>query len=129
MRYSAFPFFFNQLEHLFGVAFGLDVLEDMDEFAVGADEECGARDAGDGLAVHRLVAQKIEALDEHLVGVGEQRILDVVFFGELLLRLYGVAGDAEDDGSSLLQLCELITKAAGFDGAAGRVGARDRRRE
>ena len=87
----------------------------------GADEEGGPGYAGDRLAVHRLVAQKIEALDEHLVGVGEQRVLNVVLFGELLLRLYRVAGDAKDNCAGLLQLCELIAESAGLDGAAGRA--------
>jgi hypothetical protein len=72
------------------------------ELAVRADEEGGARDTGDGLAVHRLVAQQIEALDEGLVGVGEERVLDVVLGGELFLRADGVARDAKDDGAGLL---------------------------
>src|SRR6185312_14710948 len=95
----------------------------MDEFAIRPDEERGARDAGDGLAVHRLVAEKIVALDEHLVGIGQQRILDVVFLREPLLRTHSIARDAENDGAGFLKLCKLVAKAAGFDRAAGRVGA------
>src|SRR5581483_7445526 len=96
----------------------------MHEFAVGPDEERGARHACYGFSVHRFVAEQIEPLDEDLISVSEERVLDFVFFCELLLRADGVARDTQDHSAGLLELYKLIAKAAGFDRAAGRVGAR-----
>lgn len=104
------------------MAFGLDLVELVDEFLVGADDVGGALDAGDQLAVHGLGFDDAEAVADGLVGVGKERVLEIVLFGELLLRLDGVARDAEDYYASLLQFCEMVAKAAGFDGAARGVG-------
>ena len=104
------------------MAFGFDLIELVDEFLVGADDVGGALDAGDQLAVHGLRLDDTEAVADGLVGVGEEGVWEVVFFGELLLRLDGVAGDAEDDDAGFLELLEVVAETAGFDGAAGGVG-------
>ncbi len=73
------------------MAFGLDLVELVDEALVGADDVGGALDAGDQLAVHVLLLDDAEAVADGLVGVGEQGVREVVFFCELLLGLDGVA--------------------------------------
>ncbi len=110
-------------EDLFGVAFGFYFFEDVDEALVGADEVGGAFYAFDQLAVHVFWLDEVVAVDEDHVGVGEEIVGKVVFVFEFLLVFDGVAGDAEDDDAGLLELLEGVAEAAGFDGAAGGVGA------
>ena len=93
------------------------------ETLVRADEVGGPFDALNELAVHVLWFDKVVAIDEHHVGVGEEVIGKVVLVLELLLILDGVARDAENDDAGLLKLLEGVAEAAGFDGAARRVGA------
>ena len=121
-------FFLSNARTSSGVAGGGDVLEDVEEalfaLVVGrGDEEGGALDAFDDLAVHVLGLDEVEAVDELHVGVGEEVVGEVVLGLELLLVLDGVAGDAEDGDAGLLELGEDVAEAAGLDGAAGGVGA------
>ncbi len=115
---------FEEGKDLFGVAFGFDFVEDVDEALVGTDEVGGAFDAFDDLAVHVFGFDEVVAVDELHVGVGEEVVGQVVLVFELLLVFDGVAGDAEDDDALFLELFEGVAEAAGFDGAAGGVGAR-----
>ena len=52
-------------------------------------------------------------------GVGE-----LEFFLELLLRLGGIRGDAEDGESGTGELAVIVAESAGLGGAAGGIGAR-----
>jgi hypothetical protein len=56
--------------------------------------------------------------------VGEEIVRKVVLVLELFLIFDGVARDPEDNDARLLELLEGIAEAAGFNGAAGSVGAR-----
>ena len=105
------------------MAFGFYFFEDVDEVLVWANEVCGALDAFDELAIHVLGLDEVVAVDQlHLV-VGEKVVGQVVLVLELLLVLDGVAGDAKDGDADLLEFLEGVAEAAGFDGAAGGVGA------
>src|SRR5882672_7770501 len=115
--------FLEQGKDFFGVTFGFYLFEDMDKALVGADEVGGSLYAFDELAVHVLGLDEIVAIDELHVGVGQEIVGQVVFVLELLLVFDGVSGDAEYDDTGLLELLEGVAKAAGFDGAAGSVGA------
>ena len=122
---SAWWRIFEEGEGFFGVAFGFDLFEDVDEALVaGTNEIGGSFHAFDELAVHVLRLNEIVAVDEQHVGVGEEIVGKIVFVLELLLILDGVARDAQDDDAGLLKLLEGVAEAAGFDGAAGGVGAR-----
>jgi hypothetical protein len=114
----------EQSEDLLGVAFRSDLFKDVDEALVGADEVGGAFDSFDELAVHVLGLDEVVAVDEQHVGVGEEIVGEIVFVLEFLLVFDSVAGDAENDDARLLELLESVAEAAGFDGAAGGVGAR-----
>jgi len=114
---------FEEGEDLFGVACGLDLIEDVNEALVGADEVGGALDAFDELAVHVLGLDEVVAVNELHVGIGEEVVGKVVLVFEFFLVFDGVAGDAEDDDALFLELLEGVAEAAGLYGAAGGVGA------
>ena len=109
-------------QHFFGVAVGLDVLEDVGDFAVGADEEGSAGDALHLLAVHVLLFDHAKLVGDGLVLVGQERVRQLVLVLELLLGGRRVGGDAEygDSGSGKLAVC--VAEPARFYGSAGRVG-------
>ena len=106
------------------MAFGFYLFEDVDEALVGTDEIGGAFDAFDQLAVHVLGLDEVVAVDEDHVGVGEEVVGKIVLVFEFFLGAHGVARDAEDNNAGLLEFFEGVAEAAGFDGAAGSVGAR-----
>jgi hypothetical protein len=116
--------FLEQGKDFFGVALGFYLFEDVDEPLVGTDEVGGAFHAFDQLAVHVLGLDEVVTVNELHVMVGEEIVRKVVLVLELFLIFDGVAGDPEDNDARLLELLERIAEAAGFDGAAGSVGAR-----
>ena len=115
--------FLEKREDLFGVAFGLDLFEDMDEALVRPDEIGGPLYAFDELAVHVLGLDEVVTVDKDHVGIGEEIVGKVVFVFELFLVFDCVARDTEDDDACLLEFFEGVAEATGFDGAAGGVGA------
>src|SRR5271163_4057722 len=120
---SAFLPLLDGVEDLFGVAFGLDLWEDLEEGLVGADEEGGPLDADDFLAVHVLFLEHIKLFADFFVYICKEWIGQVILFLEFLLSFGRVAGDAENNGSGGLELFEGVAEAAGFDGATGRIGS------
>jgi hypothetical protein len=104
------------------VAFGFDFGEDFDEGLVGADEERRPLDADDFLAVHVLFLENPKLFADFFVYICKEWIRQVVLGLEFGLGFGRVAGDAEDDGSGVLELFEGVAEAAGFDGAAGGIG-------
>jgi hypothetical protein len=113
---------FDSGKNLFGVPLRLDFGKDFQQLLIGTDEECGPLNANHFLAVHILLLENIKLFADYFVYISKEGIRQVVLLFEFLLRLRGVARDTENDGASLLYLLEDVTKAAGFDRAAGRVG-------
>lgn len=105
------------------MAGGFDVFEDVEDAAVGADDVGGARDTGDGLAVHCFLHDTAKLLADFLVRISKERIGEIVLLLKLFLRADGVAGDAKYNHTNTLQHFELVAEAAGLHGAAGGVGA------
>ena len=121
----------NALEHgqnLFGVVlrlyFGKDMQQPLAGAGIRADDKGSSFYAFNQLSVHALRPEQVVTIDKRHVRVGEQVVGKVVLSLEVLLGLHIIARDAEDHDASLLQLLEGVAKSAGFDGAAGRIGAR-----
>ena len=108
-------------EDFLGVAVGLDLVEDVGDLAVGADEECSTLDAHDLLPVHVLFLDDAEGVADLLVGIGEQGVGQVVLFLEFLLGARFVGGDTEYDEAGFLQFCIRVAEPARFYGSTGRV--------
>lgn len=106
------------------MTFRLHLGKDLEDGLVLVDQESSALDAHHFFAIHIFFFEHVKIIADLLIHIGEQGVVEAVLLGELLLRLGRVATDAEHDGSSLLQLLQLIAKAAGLNGAARRIGAR-----
>ena len=94
-RLCGFSRFFQVCEDFEGVAFGLDLGEDVMDLAVWADDESGADDAHDFLAVHFLFLDDAKGIGDFFIGVGEKGERELEFILEFFLRLRCVGGDAE----------------------------------
>jgi hypothetical protein len=105
------------------VAFGCDFGENVEESLVGADDESGALDPPDFLAIHVLFLHHAKLIADFLVYISKECVGKVVFGAESCLVLRGVPRDAEDHGSGGQELLEGVAEAAGFNGAAGGVGS------
>src|SRR6202044_1651328 len=112
----------NRGKNLFGVPLRLYLGKDFEQLLIGPDEECGPLNAYHFLAVHVLFLENVKLFADYFVYICKERIRQVVLVFEFLLRLGCVARDAQNDSTGLLYLLEDITKAAGFDGAAGSIG-------
>src|SRR5215469_868866 len=115
--------FFQVCEHLFGVAVGLYLFEDVLDFTVPCDDERGAGDAHDLLAVHVLFLQNTVGLGDLFVGVGKQGEGQTLFVGKFSLPAGGVGGDAKQHGAGLLNLCIGVAEPASFYGSTRGAGA------
>lgn len=67
------------------MSFRFHVVEDVLNLSIRADYECRTPDPLDDPPVHILVLDHPESLADLLVGVGEQRVGQVVFILKLLL--------------------------------------------
>src|ERR1019366_2386051 len=97
---------------------------DMKQRLVGADDERGALDAPDLLAVHVLFFEYAKLIANFLVYISKECIGQIVLCAEFGLGLGGVPRDAEHHSPGGLQLGKGIAEAAGLNGATGRVGPR-----
>ncbi len=113
---------FDRSKDLFGVPFRLDFGKDLQQLLIGTDEEGGPLNANHFLAIHVLFLENIKLFADYFVYICKEGVRQVVLLFEFLLGLGRVARDTQDDGAGLLYLFEDITKAAGFDGAAGSIG-------
>jgi hypothetical protein len=109
-------------KHGFSVLVRFKAAEDACDFAFGVDHERGSFDAHILLAVHALFLEHVKFFDHGLVFVGQQGIRQVVLFFEFLLGGDLIGGDAEYNGSSLLDFLECVAEPARFYGSTGRVG-------
>jgi hypothetical protein len=112
---------FNRGKYLFGVPLRLDLGKDFQQLLIGPNEECGPLNTYHFLAIHVLFLENIKLFADYFVYICKERVGQVVLLLEFLLRLGCVARDTQNDSPGLLYLLEYITKAAGFDGAAGSV--------
>ena len=105
------------------MAFGLHIIEDLRDLPVLDHKSC-PRHAHHLLAVHILFFHDTVLIGDFFIGVGQQGEIEIELFLELRLGLRGVGRNAENGDALLRELLRRIAKFAGFDGAAGRIGAR-----
>ena len=103
------------------MAGGLNVVEHLEEFSIGPDQEAHARDALEELSVHGLLFDDLVIARHLLLGVGEQRIGKIVFVFELLLLGWSVSGNAKYGKAGLLELCVCVAEPARLDRSTGSV--------
>src|ERR1700733_9545759 len=113
---------FDRGENFFGVSLRLYFGKDLQQLLIGTDEEGGPLNPDHFLAIHVLLLENVKLFADYFVYICKEGVGQVVFLLEFLLRLGRVARDTQNDGPGLLYLLEDVTKATGFDSAAGSVG-------
>ena len=93
---------------------GLEAADDAGDFPFGVDHKRRAFDPHILLTVHALFLEHPEFLDHGLVFIGQQGVGQIVFFFEFLLGGGLIGGDAEYNGSSLLDFLECVAEPARF---------------
>ena len=111
------------------MAFGFDEGPDFLDFAVLADEEGAADDAHGRLAHELLFLPGTEFLDGFVVGIAEQREIEILLFLEGGLGLYGIGAHAKDGDAELVEFWFCVTKLGRFYGSTGGVGFGEEKEE
>jgi hypothetical protein len=115
---------FQVCKHFFGVAFGLDLFENVLDFAVWGDDERGPSNTPDFFPVHVLFFHHTEGFGNFLVGIGEEGEGQMLLFFKFLLGFGRIGGDAEQHDAGLLNLRICVAEPARFYGSAGSIGSR-----
>ena len=110
------------LEDLVVVRLGRGLRDDVADAAVGVDDERRALGAQVRLAVHRLLHPHAVELADGVIGIGEQREVQVLLVVELLDLLDRIGRDADDLHAGGRVLGLAIADRAGLRRAARRVG-------
>ncbi len=100
--------FLDKGKYFFGVAFGGDFGEDVQQFLVGANDKSGALNATNFLAVHVLILHDTKLIANFLVYISKEWLGQIVFCAELRLGRGSVERDAEHNGTGVLQLFDGI---------------------
>ena len=93
----------------------------MHQNTIGVDQECGALNALDLLAVHDLVLDHAEHVAHFLFGVSDEFEGQFQLGLEVVVRLHVVARHAKDDGTGLFKFFVLVPELHGFGGATRRI--------
>src|SRR5713226_6762446 len=86
----------DDAEDFSGMAFGVDGGPDFFDFAVFADEERAADDAHEFAAHELLFLPGAKGLDGFVIGIAQQREIELVLGFERRLGLDGIGAHAED---------------------------------
>ena len=103
------------------MVFGFHLLNDVGDDAFFVDDEGGAGGAHVSTAVHRLLLPHAVGFVDGLVFVGQQREGQFVLVGKLVVRLHGVAADADHFVTGLLQFRIVVAQVTGLGRAAGSI--------
>ena len=106
------------------MSLGLHFLKDVFDFSVRPDQEGGAGDPHDLLAVHVFLFHYTVSVAYFLVDVGQECVGQLVFFLEFLLFCGRVGGDPEDYGTGLLNFFVCVTKLGRLNGSTRGIGLR-----
>ena len=105
------------------MAGGLDVVVRLADGAIRLDQEGGADNALDDLAVVLLLPKRAVGGHDRLIWVREQREVELVVRAELRQRLRLIGRDTHDGDIEIIELFQGIAEIAGFLGAARGIGA------
>jgi hypothetical protein len=102
-------------EDVGAVDVGIDLLPDLDDLAVGRDEE-----GVTGGELHVSVGHQGHAvgIDDFMVGVGEHLEVEGVLGAPGFVAFDGIEADTEDDGVEGMILIEVALEVVGFNGAS-----------
>jgi len=114
----------DAFQHLGGVAFGMDGGPNFLDFAGFSDEERAAYDAHEFAAHELLLLPGAVGRDGFVVGIAQQREIELVLGLERGLGSDGISAHAEDGDLALIELLFCVTKLGRFDGSTGSVGFR-----
>jgi len=106
------------------VAFCFDVIPNVFEFAVGADEKRAADDAEKRAAEEFFHAARAVGFNRLQIRIAEEIEVEFLLSFERGLRLDGVAAHPEDDHAQLVELLLCVTKLGRFGRSTGSVGFR-----
>ncbi len=112
-----------------GVAFGFDDGPGIFYLAGFADKERAADDAHEGAAHELFLLPGAEFFDGFVIGIAEQREIQLPLFLKGGKRLDGIRAHAEDGHSELVELRFCVTKLGRFDGSTGSVGLGEEKEE
>jgi hypothetical protein len=111
------------------MAFRFDVVPDVLDFAVGADQERAAHDSQERFAQERLHAPRAEGFDHFKIGIAQQRKIELVLFLEPGQGFYGIATGAQNRHIQLVELLLCVTKLGRFDRSTRGVRLRKEKEE
>ena len=110
------------MQNLGGVAFGLDALPDLFDFAVLSDEEGTTNDAHEGPAHELLFLPGTKLFDGFVIRVAQQREIDVFLLLEQRLGLDGIRAHAEDGHFQRVEFWLCVTKLGRLNRSTRSVG-------
>ena len=104
------------------MAFGLDALPDLFDFAVLSDEEGTTNDAHEGPAHELLFLPGTKLFDGFVIRVAQQREIDVFLLLEQRLGLDGIRAHAEDGHFQRVEFWLCVTKLGRLNRSTRSVG-------
>ncbi len=104
------------------MAFRFDVVPDVFELAVGADQKCAADDAEERAAEEFLHAARAVGFDRFEIGIAEEIEVEFLLGFEAGLGFDGVAAHTQDDHAQLVEFFLCVAKLGRFDRSTGSVG-------
>ena len=109
-------------QHLFGVAVGLHVLENVGDFGVRSDKESSAGDAHHLFAIHILFLDHTKLVRNRFILISKERVGQLVLVFELLLGGGSIGGDAEYGNASPGEFAICVAEPARFYRSTGCIG-------
>ena len=106
------------------MAFRGDVVPDLFDPTVGADQKCAANDSEIRFAQELFHAPRAVRLDDVEAGVTAEVVVKVQLAFEAGLPFDGVAADSQQDYAALFEILLCVAKLGRLDGSAGRISFR-----
>ena len=104
------------------MAFGFDERPDFFDFSGFADEERAADDAHVSAAHELFFLPGAEFFDGFVIGIAEERKIELLLLLERGLGFDGIGAHSEDRHTVFVEVLLCVTKLGRFDGSTGGVG-------